>query len=264
MPELPHVQVFKEYADATSLHKRIEDVRVQDDRPLEGVSIARLKKTLRGRSFGSSRRHGKWLFLATDDGPVLGLHFGMTGRLVHTMDAKAPAGTVFSLRFADGSTLAMVMPRMLGKVVLTEDPDAFLEARDVGPDALDMEEERFVRRVRTRSGMVKTALMDQGVLAGLGNEMVDEALFMTGLHPRTKVEGLSDTDIVAIRRAAQEATEMIVKARARRERLPERMLLRHRGEKNAKCPRCHVPFDRTKVGGRTTYVCPRHQPATGT
>ncbi|MBW3584011.1 MAG: hypothetical protein KY455_13035 [Euryarchaeota archaeon] len=261
MPELPHVQVFKEYADATSLHKRIEDVRVQDDRPLDGVSIPRLKKTLRGRTLTSSRRHGKWLFLATDGDPVLALHFGMSGQLVHTTDAKAPDGTVFSLRFVDGSTLAMVMPRMLGKVALTEDVEAFLEEREIGPDALDVEEERFVRRVRTRSGMVKTALMDQGVLAGLGNEMVDETLFMTGLHPRTKVDDLSDKEIVAIRRAAKEATERIVEARARREGLPESMLLRHRGEKDAKCPRCKVPFDRIKVGGRTTYVCPEHQGA---
>ena len=81
MPELPDVEIFKQYLDATSLHKLIEKVDVNNATVLAGVSASELSRTLRGRRFESARRHGKYLLVQLDDGSWLILHFGMTGYL---------------------------------------------------------------------------------------------------------------------------------------------------------------------------------------
>ncbi|HSN80956.1 MAG TPA: DNA-formamidopyrimidine glycosylase family protein [Polyangiales bacterium] len=83
MPELPDVEGFKRYLSETSLHKKIENVHVGSAKILRGISSRRLKQALRGRSMESTRRRGKHLFVALDDGRWLTLHFGMTGRLAY-------------------------------------------------------------------------------------------------------------------------------------------------------------------------------------
>src|SRR5438876_1571795 len=94
MPELPDVQGFKRYLDATSLHQRITGVDVQSAYVLKGVSARELVRGLKGRRFESSCRHGKHLFVRTDGDLWLRLHFGMTGSLQyfkHEEDAPKPA-----------------------------------------------------------------------------------------------------------------------------------------------------------------------------
>jgi formamidopyrimidine-DNA glycosylase len=81
MPELPDVQVFKEYLDSTSLHQRIDDVTVAADRILDNVSARTLRSRLRRKSLVSTQRHGKHLFVEIEDDAWLRLHFGMTGKL---------------------------------------------------------------------------------------------------------------------------------------------------------------------------------------
>jgi formamidopyrimidine-DNA glycosylase len=77
MPELPDVEVFKQYLDATSLHQGIEEVDVRSGQVLQEISVQRLRRGLEGRRFESTRRHGKNLFAGMDDGKWLLLHFGM-------------------------------------------------------------------------------------------------------------------------------------------------------------------------------------------
>src|SRR6266853_235892 len=91
MPELPDVETFKRYLDATSLHQRISGVDVRSAYVLKGVSARELARRLKGRRFESSRRHGKHLFVRANGDLWLRLHFGMTGSLEYFKnDERAP------------------------------------------------------------------------------------------------------------------------------------------------------------------------------
>lgn len=138
MPELPDVEVFKQYLDATSLHQEIEDVDVRNRKILEDTSVQELGKGLNGRRLESTYRHGKYLFAQLDDDNWLMLHFGMTGKLKYfKVMEKEPEHDRLLLEFSNGYHLAYDCQRMLGHVALIEDAAAFIEEKELGPDALD-------------------------------------------------------------------------------------------------------------------------------
>jgi formamidopyrimidine-DNA glycosylase len=128
LPELPYVQVLKQCFDATSLHQQIETIEVHSQRMLAGVDAMQLRDRLRGRTFESTRRYGKYLFVDLDSDDWLMLHFGMTGDLQYYRDAdKQPEYAQILFRFANSYHLAFIMPRKLDEAreqdipVLNED-----------------------------------------------------------------------------------------------------------------------------------------------
>ena len=84
MPELPDVEIFKQYLDATALHQTVQAIDVRSRQVLQEISVQHLQQGLKGRCFETTRRHGKNLFAGLDDGPWLWLHFGMMGDLTYT------------------------------------------------------------------------------------------------------------------------------------------------------------------------------------
>jgi len=125
MPELPDVENYKRYLDETALHQKIEDVAVGSPKILRGLSGPRLREALRGRQMQRSRRYGKHLLVALDDGTWLTLHFGMTGRLAYFKGlADDPRHDRLRFDFANGYHLAYLDQRMLGEVGLAENADA--------------------------------------------------------------------------------------------------------------------------------------------
>ena len=126
MPELPDVETFKRYLDGTSLHQRISGVDVRSAYVLKDVSARELERRLKGRSFESSRRHGKHLFVRTNGNLWLRLHFGMTGSLEYLkQDEVAPKTARVIFRFADNCRLAFDDQRKFGEVGLLKDVDEF-------------------------------------------------------------------------------------------------------------------------------------------
>jgi formamidopyrimidine-DNA glycosylase len=260
MPELPDVETFKRYADATCLHKTIRSVSVEAADLLQGVSARRLAERLRDRSLESGRRHGKHLFLAIAGDGWLVLHFGMTGRLDYAGDdGDPPDYTRLLLRFANGYRLAYVAPRKLGLIALTEDVDDFVAEHDLGPDALDLDEAGLRAQAAGRRGQVKAWLMDQSAMAGVGNVYSDEILLRAGLHPRRKVRDLSDDQIGRLHRALHEVLEAAIRAKADPDAMPDDFILPQR-EDGAPCPRCGGEIRAVKAAGRTAYYCPECQP----
>src|SRR6516164_9538593 len=139
MPELPEVETFKRYLDATSLHQRLSGVEVQSTYVLKGVSARELARRLKGQSFENSRRHGKHLFVRTNADVWLRLHFGMTGSLDYLKrDQVAPKTALVIFRFAGNGGLAFDDQRKFGEIELIEDADEFLQTRGLGPDALEI------------------------------------------------------------------------------------------------------------------------------
>lgn len=260
MPELPDVAVFRDYLDATALHERIEEVEVRDDYVLEDLSARTLAQRLEGRSLESTEQHGKYLLVRIgEDGGWLVLHFGMTGFLKYFReDEQAPGHIRVLLRFENGYRLAFDCRRKLGKVALADSPEAWVRAKELGPDALALDAEGFLEVLAGRRGRVKSALMNQSILAGVGNVYADEALFQARIHPERSVDALDESRRRELFEALHDVLESAIEARADPERVPDRFLLPHR-RRGKSCPRCGGQIERIELSGRATYFCPREQ-----
>jgi formamidopyrimidine-DNA glycosylase len=261
MPELPDVELFKRYFDATALHQTIETVEVRDEILLEDCSVQSLEEALVGQSFAGTKRHGKHLFVAVEAGGWLVLHFGMTGDLKYFKKPdKEPDYSQLLIGYANDYYLAYISMRKLGRVQLTETIDSFLQENQVGPDALasDFTLVDFKEiMVETRS-MVKSALMDQKRMAGIGNVYSDEILFQAGLHPKTKANELDEEALKDLFRTMKEVLETAIDHRADPEQFPDNWLTPHRDEEDP-CPKCGGEIARIKVSSRSAYYCPACQ-----
>jgi formamidopyrimidine-DNA glycosylase len=267
MPELPDVELYKRYLDEHALRQRIEHVAVGDARILGELSARAFATTLRGNRFEESRRHGKHLLVRLGRAGWLTLHFGMTGSLVYFPKGEDdPPYDRVRFAFEGGAHLAYVNRRMLGRVGLTEDADAFIRAEGLGPDALDpaFDLAAFTAALSGRRRDVKSVLMDQGLIAGIGNIYADEILFQARLHPKTPMTALDERQraelFEQIKAVLRTAIAQSAGAEAFLERLPDHYLLPQR-DKGGRCPRCGAALATLKAAGRTSYYCPRCQPA---
>jgi formamidopyrimidine-DNA glycosylase len=258
MPELPEVEHDRRVLAEQAAGRLIERTVTTDPGILRNASPTALDRALRGRRFEEPERHGKWL-LAWTTGPAVLIHFGMTGDLI---PADGPEGrhrhdrVIFEL---DRGELRYRNMRKLGGVWLAHDrEEAAAILGPLGPDALTLDRRGFRALLARRRGRVKAALMDQRLLAGIGNLLADEALWRAGLHPARRIEDLGpeerDRLFDAIRAVLRTSVE-------RFDHLPSGWLIHVRGRPEAACPRCGTLLGRTLVGGRTTYFCPYHQPA---
>jgi formamidopyrimidine-DNA glycosylase len=255
MPELPDVEMFKRYLDGTSLHQRIDDVVVRNAYILKGVTGRHLAGALKGRRFGSSRRHGKHLFVRDDGELWLRLHFGMTGSLHYfKKNEQAPRHTRVLFVFANNRRLAFDDQRQFGQIGLLKDVDEFLKEHGLGPDALKIDLAEFRNIFGRHRGAVKSILLNQKVIAGIGNIYADEILFHARIHPATEISRLGDKTLAKLFRATRYILERAIAANADANQMPRSWLLPRRG-KGAKCPRCKRPLKSATVGGRTAWFC---------
>jgi len=259
MPELPEVEIFKRYLDATSLHQRIDDVDVRNAYILKETSARELARGLKGRRFESSRRHGKHLFVRADGELWLRLHFGMTGTLQYFKnDEQALRHARVLFVFANHHRLAFDDQRQFGQIGLLKDVDQFLKTRALGPDALDLDLAEFRKILGKRRGAVKSILLNQQLIAGIGNIYADEILFRARMHPATEISHLDDQALTKLFRATRYILEKAIVAKADVKQMPKSWLLPHRG-KGGKCPRCGEKLRSAKIGGRTAWFCARCQ-----
>lgn len=262
MPELPEVEVYRSRFATKALRRRIDAVGVQAPRILGGISARDFSARLIGHRFTAARRYGKRLYCSLDRDGWMALHFGLTGDLVVYRDGEPqPPFARVVIDFADGYRLAYTNRRMLGRVELIEDMASDVRARKLGPDALDpkLTAKQFRERFAGRHGPIKSVLMDQTVIAGIGNEYSDEILFQAHLHPQTPVGALRPRDLDMLYRLTRRVLKRAVAAGADHARYPKAYLIPHRGA-GEKCPRCGGKVRRLAVGGRSAYFCPRCQP----
>jgi formamidopyrimidine-DNA glycosylase len=258
MPELPDVEVFRRRLARGGLHREIERVEVRATATLRGVGRDRLRRALRGRELTSTRRHGKHLFASTD-GVWLTEHFGMTGYLQRLRaDDTPPHHTRFVLHFDDGTSMAYVDQRRIGSIGLTDDPEDFVAAENLGPDALAVTPTTLRDLLETRRGGLKTALMDQNLIAGIGNIYADEILFHSRLHPNTAARDLDESERRRLYRQLRRVLLLAIDRHADPTRLPHGWLLRNR-EDGTPCPRRNGRIRRLRVGGRGSFYCPACQ-----
>lgn len=260
MPELPDLAVYKHYFDATSLHQEISAVDLKEGGLLKNTSLSELKDALLGHEFLSTRRYGKWLFSELDHDPWLVLHFGMTGELKYFRDQDdVPQYSQLLICFANGDQLAYVSIRKLGEIRFIQEVDPFLQAKQLGPDAQTLDQAQFLALLKDRRGMIKSALMDQQLIAGIGNVYSDEILFQAGIHPRTPVSELEIVQLRKIFRQLGQVLETSIENQADPDQFPDHYLTPRRDIPGS-CPRCGGKLEKAAVSGRGAYYCPACQP----
>ncbi len=264
MPEMPEIEAARRTVEERALRRTVETVSLRPAGLLVDTSEGTVRSALRGHRLTAARRHGKHLFVKSGEerGRWLRLHFGMTGTVrVHDSDEGEPDHTRLRLDLAGGRSLAWTCARKLGEIGLVASPEAFVEEEGLGPDptlgGFGLREFRDV--LAGRRGTIKGALMNQEILAGVGNVYSDEALFQAGVHPEASVDDLAEDEVAALWRALDRVLEKTVEYRTEEEaRIPRTWLLPHR-EDGEGCPRCGGTIRKTRVSGRSSYFCVRHQ-----
>jgi formamidopyrimidine-DNA glycosylase len=245
MPELPEAERARQDLERHALGRVVADADDSDSYVCRPWPPGGLREALVGHRVTGVERVGKQLLLETD-GPVLGLHLGMSGSLRFGED-PAMRFKRFALAFTDGSTMVLRDPRRLGRVTL--DP-----ARGrLGPDALQVSLPRFRDLVGRSRAPVKARLLDQQALAGVGNLLADEALWRAGIDPRRRGADLDPDELARLRRAMRAAIRGALAAGGTgRSRFARSRAL-------GLCPRHGSALSTTRVGGRTTRWCPLDQ-----
>lgn len=261
MPELPDVEVFRRYLDSTALHKRIDRVEVKRNAILE-TTPQKLGANLTGHTLAETQRHGKYLFARAENGQQaawLVLHFGMTGRLAYfKAPDQEPEHDRLLFHLANGYKLAYDCQRLLGEIDIVESPDQLIAEKDLGPDALALSVDDFTQLLADRRGAIKTRLMNQSILAGIGNVYSDEILFQARLHPKTPANDLPPETFKKLYGALRDVLQTAIDCQADPGELPDSYLIPHR-EPGGKCPACGGEVEQITISGRNAYYCPECQ-----
>ncbi len=261
MPEILEVEASRDLLERRALRRRIVAVEAPDPWYLKrGLTEPALRDALVGRRLERARRHGKLLLLdASRDGPTVGIHFGMTGRVYVDLEPAIehlrwgsnvpdPAWDRLVVRLAGGTELLVRDPRRLGAVEL--DPDT----SRLGADALSLTADELTGALDGRRAPLKALLLDQARIAGLGNLLVDEALWRAGLDPARPAGSLDARERRVLLRSIRQALRTL--GRRGGSHTGDLMPARVGG---GRCPRDGTPLVRRTVGGRTTFSCPAHQ-----
>ena len=260
VPELPEVERYRQLAESAALDRPIAAVRAADSWYLKrGLTEVVVSIALVGQHFVTARRRGKLMMLDVSDGTVLGLRYGMSGRLVvdgqigvdRLVSSRVPVDPRyerFAVVFSDGGWLAMQDPRRLGGVEL--DPDL----SRLGPDALGLSLPELRSALAGSPVALKARLLDQAHIAGIGNLIADEVLWRAGLSPLRESGALAPAAVRRLHGALTSGLAELVDRGG--SHTGDLMGERHPG---GRCPRDGTELVRATVGGRTTWWCPKHQ-----
>ena len=258
MPELPEVHGYKVYIDSTSLHKTITAFDCRDNRLLK-QPVSDFEKFLVGQSLTETRRIGKYLFVKTSGTKILVMHFGMTGRPNYYKEADArPKFGHIQLTFENGFHFAFENKRKFGWWNLIDSIEDFKKEHNLSDDARELSLKQFKEALSTRKTDIKKVIMDQSVAAGVGNWMADEILYQAKVHPKKKVDEMTEEDIKQVFESMQKVIEVAIENDAHYSDFPKDFLIHNRKE-NATCFHTGAAIEKIKVGGRTTYFSPEWQ-----
>jgi formamidopyrimidine-DNA glycosylase len=255
MPELPDVEMLRRYIENTSLDQKIVEVNAEHTRLLR-VDESVLVGALKGSCFKRCTRHGKLAFLITDRGRVLILHFGMTGNLHYLRQNESkPDYTRLLICFENDNRLSYTSTRKLGRIDLTDDIDGYIRQNHLGPDALEVDKQQFKSIIGASTASIKSILMDQSKIAGIGNIYSDEILFQAQIHPGMRANELCDDALDRLFLEMKCVLKIAIDRQADSISFPDSWIIHSRSE-GAHCPRCGSRVEKLKISGRTSYFCP--------
>ena len=258
MPELPEVEAALEVLRARARGRTITRMRVLHPALRRRLKPAQLR-ALVGARIARVERRGKHQLLHLDDGRILHAHFRMNGdwMLVET-GAEPPRFARAILDFDDGSSLVFVDSRALGTIDL-HPAGAELDL-GLGPDAADPEwsADQLAAALAPRRGPIKPALLDQRLVAGLGNIYAAESLWRARISPIAPCNSLGRAQVAALRKAI---AAVLLRATGSRYTDDDTVTLDVYDREGLPCRRCRTPVERIAQAGRSTYFCPHCQPA---
>lgn len=271
MPELPEVEFAARALRRWLEGRRVASAQAPPSRIFRGSEREAFLRRLPGTRLTWVERRGKLLLLGFTENVGVLSHLGMTGKWIRVPKGAPPPSHVrASLELDDGEKVVYRDPRLFGRLAV-HPADALLdlpEVRALGPDPLvdGIDPEALHARLARSGRPVKVAIMDQGVIAGIGNIQATEALFRAGLHPARPASSLTLAEVrrlVDAIRASIEDTlvaqgdgDSIVYVEEDRSQDPFRIY----GRAGTPCPRCGTPLEKLELGGRTSVFCPRCQP----
>lgn len=270
MPELPEVELAARSLRRWLGGRVVRGATAERTRIFRSSDPARFERDLPGKRLEGVERRGKVLLLRFSGGIGLLSHLGMTGKWVLRRGGPPPRHSRASLGLDGGEVLHYLDPRLFGKLsILPADRlGQAEEVRSLGPDPLidGIDPDALHDWFRRTRRQVKVVLMDQRVLAGLGNIQATEALFLARLHPSRPASSLSREETARLVGAISDSIRETLEKEGASEELtyveepggPNPFLVY--GRTGQPCPRCGSTLESESIGGRTSVFCPRCQP----
>lgn len=274
MPELPEVETVVRDLRPLAVGRTIRAVR-NGSKKLRVPWKPSWNAKLKGMRIDAIRRRGKWIVIELNGDtkrPRLLVHLGMTGQFT-VVDAAHPAPDHLHVVFEldDGCELRFRDPRRFGCVTLHAD-DAAVEAHfqtiSLGPEPFGIDGNAFFNKVRRSARTLKAILLDQSVVAGVGNIYADEACSLAGLHPRRRGTSLSVDQIDRLREAIETVLHKAIAGRGStiRDYVGGSGLrggyqseFRVYGRTGEPCLACTAPIECVRLSGRSSHYCPKCQ-----
>ena len=272
MPELPEVETIRRTLAEHVTNLKIEEITLiwtsavcgWEDKTFEGLVTGRRIKTI--------ERRGKYLLIMLDEDLTLIAHMRMTGRLNYFAESQEPEKHTHVVFRLEHGELHFSDVRKFGRIQVIPTPLCICESslRKLGPEPLEegFTPEVLKERFGKKKVFLKAALLDQTVLAGMGNIYVDESLFLAGLSPNRRVDTLSEEEILRLHRAIQNVLQAGIDARgtsfrdyrdANGEKGSFEQALKVYGRGGEPCQVCGQTLERIRLAGRTTVYCSRCQ-----
>lgn len=273
MPELPEVETVRRTLEKHILGLKITTVRVITPKIIRVPDADEFAILIKDRTVREMGRRGKYLLIHLSDGFSLIIHLRMTGQLIYCDPQRETAKhthLVFNLN--NGMELRYVDIRQFGRIAMvpTGEVNDFPGLTTLGPEPLeeDFSREFLKKEVRNRRTKIKPLLLDQTFLAGLGNIYVDEALHQARIHPERLAATLTAREITLLHQAIKDVLKSGIEHRgtsikdyvdAEGMSGGNQSRLQAYGRFAKPCLQCGMAIERKKVGGRSSYYCPRCQ-----
>ena len=266
MPELPEIISRAREMNRELVGKRIAGIEVVQPKCLN-VPVKKFAASLVGARIGAVTSRGKWIFVETTKGWLL-LNLGMGGELLLVKGGPLPEKRRLVFRFTDRTSLAVnfwwfgyahyVAPERLDRHEMT---------RILGPNAIDLSAKDLWTMVKGRRGGVKSFLLDQSQVAGIGNAYIHDILYLAGLHPLETLDSLGEEDVARLGEAIRAGLLPAIKKGGA---FYERNLYGRKGgfvkkdiligyRQGEPCPKCKTAIDKIKTGGTSSFICPTCQ-----
>jgi formamidopyrimidine-DNA glycosylase len=268
MPELPEVETIRTELEPRLIGRELVRVEILDPRLTRPIDLFEVAEELEGDRVVAVERRGKYLVLRLESGLALLVHLRMTGGFAFEPASHERA----ILELDDGTRLAYRDVRRFGTWLVLEDVelDPYLAGKN-GPEPLGphFTADWLAARLAVRRAAVKAVLLDQRVVAGLGNIYADEALWRARINPLWPAESLTRDETGRLHRAiraalrlgiARQGSTLSTYARPDGSAGSMQEEFRVYGRDGLPCPRCGTPIAKARVAGRGTWYCPRCQP----
>jgi formamidopyrimidine-DNA glycosylase len=276
MPELPEVETIAKGLKKVLVGKKIEDVKVVFPGIIKEDSKSFRRHVVQTKVIGV-RRRGKFILIDLSNGKTILLHLGMTGSCLflrrsnpldkHDHLTVALCRSQKELRYNDQRKFGRI------KSFSTSNQESISDLRGLGPEPLEVSANDFVDLLRKRKGRIKPALLNQHIVAGLGNIYADESLFEARIHPLQRIDKISPRKLKVLHQAIQKILKRAIRAGGSSiENYCNingeigSFQLRHKvyGREGLLCKSCKAKIKRIKISQRSSHFCPRCQKQIGT